>query len=288
MDTLPNRELQAPVNVHPFRRPAAKPEALPKISQRAELLAILRSHRVTDAIAHDLASAAATSGLHHLTLALASALDRKVKSSPLQIDAANALLLVGSYGAGKTAVACKLMALARVMKRPARIFALCGSETAADGRLEAVARDLDLPFARIETAEMLAAVVAGCIKKGTLAIVDSRGFDPRSPKARTAFSALGQITELEAVGVVSAAGDAEETGDLCAALGSIGASQLIVTGVDATARLGALVSAAVSGPSLAYISCSPLPSAGFECLTPLSLAQALVGSSGEPDEALPQ
>jgi len=282
-EIVPSRETDAPVNVHSLRRPSA-PADLSQTSDRAALLATLRSHRVPDAIAHDLAKTAAQSGLSQLTLALACALDRRMKTAPLDLAASKALLLVGPYGAGKTAVAAKIAATARISSRAVRLFAFHPGETGAAARLEGLARETDTPFAIVQRAEMLSAVVAGCVKKNTLAVVDTAGFDPRSGKARTAFAALTQIADVECLGIVSATGDAEEVFEIADALASIGARRSIVTGVDMTARLGAVVAAATSALPLAHIACSPLLAAGLEPVTPLSLARALLGADSESDE----
>jgi len=281
-EVVPSRETDAPVKIHSLRRLTA-PADLSQTSDRAELLAILRGHRVPDAIAHDLAMTAAQSGLGRLTLALACALDRRMKSAPLDLAASKALLLVGPYGCGKTAVAAKIAASARVASRPVRLFAFHPGETSAAARLEALARETDTPFAIVQSAELLAAVVAGCVKKNTLAVIDTVGFDPRSARQRTAFAALTQIAEVECLGILSATGDAEEVSDIAAALESMGARRLIATGVDMTARLGSLVAAATSTLPLAHVACSPQASAGLEAIMPLSLARALLGSDAEVD-----
>jgi flagellar biosynthesis protein FlhF len=287
MEIVPTPDLQAPVKIHALRG-AGKTGTLAQIGERAELLALLRHHRVPESIAHDLAKNAAQSGLDHMTLALACALDRRMKSMPIDLAASKALLLVGSYGAGKTAVAAKLATLARLEGRPARLFAFHTIQAGSAARLEALSRHIDVPFAVIESAQTLNATVAACVKKDWLAIVDTAGFDPRSERARAAFSALAGIEYVEAVGIVSANGDAEETCDLVAALSSLGARRLIVTGVDLAVRLGGLVAASSSGLPLAHLSCSAHAAAGLENATPLSLARALVGSCADPDAGFAQ
>lgn len=282
MDLLPNRNIPGPGKIHALRSPG-KPGRLPQTSDRAELLALLRNHRVPEAIAHDLASTAAQSGLDHITLALAFALDRRMTCAPVDLAVSKALLLVGSYGAGKTAVGAKFAALARLAGRPARLFAFHTIQAGAAARLEVLARHLDTPFAVVESAQTLSAAVAGCAKKNVLAIVDTAGFDPRNEKARAAFSALASIDHLEALGILSATGEGEEIGDLAQALSSLAVRRLVVTGVDLAVRLGGLVAAANSGLSLAHLSCSPSAAAGLEAVTSLSLARALVGSCGDPD-----
>jgi len=250
---------------------------------RAELLTLLRSHRAPEAVTHDLAKTAAQSGLSDPALALACAFDRRMKTAPLNVAQNAALLLVGSHGSGKTAVAAKLAAQARYAFRPIRLICTGTGVAGAIPRMEALAKEIDVPFALAEGAEGLAKLTAECRKADTIAVIDTAGFDLRNGKARAAFSALAQIESVEAVGVVSATADAEETLETVGALSSLGAQRLVVTGVDLTARLGALVAAATSGTPLANITCSAYVAAGLETVTPLSLARALIGSCGDAD-----
>jgi flagellar biosynthesis protein FlhF len=250
---------------------------------RAELLTLLRSHRAPDAVTHDLAKTAAQSGLSDPALALACALDSRMKTVPLNVTDNAALLLVGSHASGKTAVAAKLAAQARYASRPVRLISTGTSVAGAVPRMEALAKEIDVPFALAEGAEGLAKLTAECRKTNTMAVIDTAGFDLRNGKARAAFAALAQIECIEAVGIVSATADAEETVETVGALSSLGAQRLVVTGVDLTARLGALVAAATSGTPLANITCSPYVAAGLETVTPLSLARALIGSCGDAD-----
>jgi flagellar biosynthesis protein FlhF len=266
----------------------SKPPTNTKSFSRPELLALLRSHRAPDAIAHDLAKTAEQSGLSDMTLALASALDRRMKTAPVDITQNAALLLVGSNGAGKTAVAAKLAAHARLTFRAVKLIATDTSGAGAVARLEAFARHIDAPFVIAENAEALAKIVAECAKENIVAIIDTSGFNPRNGKARSAFAALAKIDNVEAVGILSAAIDAEEAGEVAGALSTLGARRLIVTGADLVRRLGALVSAATSGLPIAHITSSPYVAAGLENITPLSLARALIASARNADEGSTQ
>ncbi len=252
---------------------------------RADLLALLRAHRTPERIAHDLAKTADQSGLQDLALALACALDRRIRTSPVNIGRKVSLLMVGPHGAGKTAVAAKLAAHARLAFRAVKLIASDADGPGAAARLEALAKYLDVPFAISENAEALANLVHTCTKENVLGIIDSAGFDVRDGKTRTAFGALSKIGGVEAVGVVSACGDAEETLDVVGALGTLGAKQLVVTGVDLTRRLGALIAAATGGVPLAHITCSPYVAAGLEDINPLSLARAVLEASGHGPDA---
>jgi flagellar biosynthesis protein FlhF len=270
-----------------LRGDLAKPSAAKSFS-RPELLALLRNHRAPDSIAHDLAKTAEQSGLSDMTLALACALDRRMKTAPVDIAQPEALLLVGPNGAGKTAVAAKLAAHARLTFRSVKLIATDTAGAGAVARLESFARHIDAPFVVSENAEALAKIVADCTKEHVAAIIDTAGFDPRNGKARSAFAALAKIDGVEAIGIASATGDAEESGEIAGALSTLGARRLIVTGADLVRRLGALVAAATSGTAIAHITSSPYVAAGLESITPLSLARALIASARSADEGSAQ
>jgi flagellar biosynthesis protein FlhF len=243
---------------------------------RAELLAALSRHRLPDGLAHALAEAAAKAQLTDMTLALASALDRRLHAAPLDMDDAGAFLLVGPNGAGKTAVAAKIAAHARLAGRRTTLIANDSAGAGAVARLATFARHLDSAVATADSAAALNALVSECTSKKTLAIVDTAGFDPRDAKARTAFAALGQIAHLETIGVVSALSDAEEICEIVDALSALGAARLVVTGVDLTRRMGALTAAATQDLPIAHVTQSPFVAAGLETPTSLSLARLLL------------
>ncbi|MBU6298786.1 MAG: hypothetical protein KGJ79_02395 [Alphaproteobacteria bacterium] len=249
---------------------------------RGELLSSFARHRLPDALAHMLAEESAKTDLSDMTLALARALDLRMKSAPIDFTAAKAFLLIGPNGAGKTAVAAKLAAHAKLAGRTALLIAGDVAGAGAVARLKEFAEHLD---ARVETADsafVLANLVGDAVEDRVLAIIDTAGFDPRQPKLAAVFAALAKIELVDTLGVVSALADAEETAEIAAALANIGAKRLIVTACDLARRAGALAAAALTpGASLAHITRSPFVAGGLETLTPLSLSRLLAASEQE-------
>jgi flagellar biosynthesis protein FlhF len=243
---------------------------------RAQLLAALNRHRLPEGVAHALAETAAKAQLTDMTLALATALDKQMRPWPIDMREAGALLLVGPNGAGKTAVAAKIAAHARLAGRRTTLVASDSAGAGAVARLETFARHLDSAVTIAETAAELSTLVGECLSKKTFVIVDTAGFDPRDAKARTAFAALGQIAKLETVGVVSALSDAEELCEIVAALETLGAKRLIVTGLDLARRAGGLIAAATQGLPLAHVTRSPFIAGGLDTPSSLSLARLLL------------
>lgn len=277
------------VLIRRLRAPAPEAPTIPARNfNRAELLGLLRGHRAPDRLSHALAEAAEKSDMTDMTLALASALDGRMKTAPIEPSRSTALLLAGPHGSGKTVVAAKLAAQARQVGREVSLIAADAKGAGAVARLKTFAEHLQTHFAVADSAEDLAKCVSECIKTKRLAIIDSAGFDPLSGKARSAFAALAKIDGVEAIGVVSANRDAEDMTETVAALTALGAGRLIVTGLDLARRLGALAAAATSARGLAHIARSPFVGSGLETLTPLSLARSLIetgtGHSGQGTE----
>jgi flagellar biosynthesis protein FlhF len=262
--------------IHRLRNAQTSETLAARNFNRAELLQILRGHRAPDALAHALAEAAEKTALTDMTLALASALDKRMKMAPIDIAKSEGLLLTGLNGAGKSAAAAKIAAHARLSGRAVKLVATDTNGAGAIARLETFAGHIDVPFAVSENADELAKIIGECAKENTLAVIDTAGFDPRNAKARNAFAALAKIEHIEAIGVVSAACDAEEAADISQSLTSLGARRIIVTGLDITRKLGALAAAATQSAALAHVTRSPYVAGGLETLTPLSLSRALI------------
>lgn len=249
---------------------------------RGELLASFARHRLPEGLAHALADESAKTNLSDMTLALASAIDARMIRLPIDFAAAKAFLLAGPNGVGKTACAAKLAAHAKLAGRAVLLIANDCSGAGAVERLSAFAQHLDTEIVTAELASALANISKTAVAEGVLAIIDAAGFDPRQPKAATAFSALGKIGNVETIGVVSALTDGEEIGEIAAALAKLGATRLIVTAADLARRAGALATAALT-PSIAiaHVTRSPFVAGGLETLTALSLARLLAESDLE-------
>lgn len=239
------------------------------LANRARILHALRAHRVSDDLAHLMARKAAESGQPDPTRALATALEASMSPRPINYVNASAILLMGPSGAGKTAVAAKIATQAHLTGRAVRIL----SNEPAAPRLVEVASQLSIKLERWQSAELTAKLVAQAHGRGDMVVVDTPGFNPRNAKARAAFGAIGQIAHLETIAVLSALYDAGETEEMIA---SLGAERLIMTCLDLTRRAGTLATAATQA-AIAHVARSPFPGDGLEPLTPLALAQTLLG-----------
>jgi flagellar biosynthesis protein FlhF len=240
----------------------------------AALAAILRSHRTPEPFVKGLVEEAELSGLADMTLALATALDKAMRIDPIDADHRGAILLMGPPGAGKTAVAARLAAQHCLAGTPVVLAATDLEAAGQVARLESFAACLNVEIMRVSGPAMLGDAVLRANESQALLIADTGGCDPREslPPALMSLLSAGR---MDLVGILSATGDAEEAGEIAAALVKLGAARLIVTGLDLSRRKGSLVAIALSGAAIAHVTSSPYLADGLETLTPMALARML-------------
>jgi flagellar biosynthesis protein FlhF len=246
---------------------------------RANLLRLLREHRTPESIAVLLVEDAHNSGIEDMGLALAAALDRVMHLEAHSTVQQPAMVLTGPPGSGKTAVAGKLAAQFRLAEHRVALISTDLNSAGQIDRLEGFASCLDLTVLPVAEPAGLAEILREARRAQSLVIADSAGCDPRASLAPEVLSFLA-VDGLEIIAVMSALMDAEEAGEMAQAFAKLGAAKLIVTGVDLARRKGTLVALAASGVPIAYVTSSPFLAAGFETLTPLTLARILLGSAG--------
>jgi len=257
-----------------LRVKSGPPPPQPAPFARKDLERQLDSHRVPRSLAQELTDDAEASAFPDLCLALSAALDKRMRMEPVDAAKEAALLLAGPYGAGKTTVAAKFAARGRLLGRDVRLVATDLDSAGQRERLETFAVHLDVNLLAAPTPKLFADAVAEAHETGTFLIGDMAGFDPRHvPPGILGFTGT-QCAEI--VGVVSAATDAEDAGEMAIALARLGAKRLIVTGLDMAHHKGALVSIALSGLAIAHVTHSPYLAQGLDTLSPLKLSRILL------------
>ena len=249
---------------------------------RQMLTEILVTHRTPERIVRTLVADADQSGLGDMTLSLASALDKSMRIDPFDVGKRGALLLIGPPGSGKTAVAAKLAAQNSLAGCPV-VLAQTDVDTAGHwARLESFAGVIKARVVRAAAPNVLADAIQQAAASNGLLVADTAGWDPREPLPREVLPFLSMGT-MEPVGVISAATDAEEAAEIAGALVKLGASRLIVTGLDLARRRGSLLAIALAGATIAQVTGSPYLADGLETLTPMALARMVTGRA-PPEE----
>jgi flagellar biosynthesis protein FlhF len=241
---------------------------------RPDLLVQLRAHRLPEALAHALAEAAEASGFADPALALASALDKRMKVMPVAVHREHVILLAGPHGSGKTAVAAKLAAEAVLTGRKVRLAATDLSTAGQRERLETFAVHLDVPVIDASRPGLLVEAAAEARRENAFLVVDTSGFDPATPPHEIMLAT--RMGSAETIGVVSATMDAEEASDAAASLAKLGAKRLVISCFDLARRKGATATLACSGLPIAHVTASPYLVEGLDSLTPPALARALL------------
>lgn len=220
--------------------------AFPRADLRHLLGAAMKRHRVPEDLAQALVRDASHLPEVSADAALAFALAQRLVPAPIDFDKARGILLVGPNASGKSAVAAKIGRAAALIGRKVEF-------ARADGGLALFRTNSNPPE--------------------SLTIMEADGFNPLNARAASAFSALGEIDGVETIGVVSALNDAEDIADIVAAFRF---RRVIITGLDRTRRLGAVLAASLSGARLAHVTYGARPEDALEMLKPGALAAQLL------------
>ncbi len=214
------------------------------LSARSLVGAALKRHRLPELLAENLLREMGA-GDNPESL-LAAALGKRMRAQPIDFEKARGILLLGPMGAGKSAVAAKIM----------HIAALVGRKTECAGASDGMALFRTASF-----------------ESDALMVMEAAGFNPVNRRALSAFSALGEAEGVESIGVVSAASDAEDVAEI---VGALRLKRIIVTGLDRTSRLGATTAAVTGGAGLAHVTYGPRPDDPLDMMTAELLAKMLL------------
>jgi flagellar biosynthesis GTPase FlhF len=231
--------------------------AFPRADLRASLGAAMKRHRLPEDLAQALVRDAANFPGVSADAALATALAQRLVPAPIDLERARGILLVGPSGSGKSAVAAKII----------RAATLIGRKT------EFARADGGLALFRTRSVRERSDNKTNSNPAELLTVMEADGFNPLNARAASAFSALGDIEGVETIGVVCALNDAEDVADIVAAFRF---RRVIITGLDRTRRLGAVLAASLSSARLAHVTYGPRPQDALDMLEPGALAAQLL------------
>lgn len=222
--------------------------AFPRAVLHNLLRETMKHHRLPENLAQALVREAADFSDAGVDGALARALGQRLKPEPIDLEKARGILLVGPGGAGKSAVAAKILHAAGLIGRKTEL-------TRADGGLTLFRTGTNPP--------------------DLLTVMEADGFNPLNARAASAFSALGDIEGVETIGIVSALSDAEDVKDIVTAFRF---RRVIITHMDRTRRLGAALAACLSGAALAHVTHGARPEDGLDMLEAGALANQMLAA----------
>jgi flagellar biosynthesis protein FlhF len=221
-------------------------------------------------------------------LALAGGLDAVFAfGAPPAGPTAKPLLLMGPPGAGKTATAAKLAALARVRGNPATLITMDLGKAGGLAQVQAFAEALGAELRQARDADSLAHAVGGCADDH-LVIVDTLGASPYDADALRETRDWVAAAGADGVLVLPAGGDPLESAEVAITYAEAGARQLVATKLDATRRLGGLLSAAHAAKlNLMGVGVSAAIGGGLRGLNPMQMARLVLPAEPDDDTSPP-
>lgn len=211
-------------------------------------------------------------------MALAGALDAVFTFLPLgeATGRGEALMMVGPAGAGKTMVVAKLAARGALKGR--RIGVVTTDTVRAGGveQLAAFTRLLKLDLLETEDKATLGDGLHALHGSGQI-LIDTAGRNPFSETDLAQLADLSKAGDIEPVLVMAAGGDASEAGLIGKIFRALGCRRVVLTRLDATRRLGSVLSVAYeAGLAFSDVSLTPGVADGLQPLNPVALARLLL------------
>lgn len=193
-------------------------------------------------------------------------LDLSVQTQPV--------ILVGPPGVGKTVTLTKLAVEALTHKRSVRLITTDTFKSGAVAQLQQLAARLDVPFQALESPAACASVSMRAQLSGELLLIDSPGINPFLRSDTDLLQSYIEMIEGQLIFTISAGGDAQECTDWAACFRAMGATAMIVTKLDLTRRLTAVMAMMTVIPMARY-SVSPYVATPLETPTSDNFVQLL-------------
>ncbi len=180
-------------------------------------------------------------------LALSAVLDANFTFAPLPQDQCEKpLMLIGPPGAGKTLTIAKLATRMAMAQHPLSVITMDTERAGGIEQLAAFTRLLNVDLIEVEDTHALqdALTVRRNVKQ---ILIDTPGQNPFDPQALGQLGRLIKTVNAEAICVLPAGMDAQESGEMASAFHAAGATRLLMTRLDIARRFGGLLSAAWQG-----------------------------------------
>lgn len=234
-------------------------------------------HRVPSSVSEKIISCAMSGGFETTQAALAQALDSSFSFRPLPAGKhSKPIMLVGPPGAGKTLAAAKLAARARLNDLTPAVITTDTVRAGGVEQLSAFLRVLSLDLHEASDHLQLKEALQK-VRGADQIIIDTGGLNPFDPQEMKTLARLLSTGDIEAVLVLPAGGDAEESAEIAQTFRVLGVKWFLPTRLDFARRLGGILAAAEkAGLDFADASHNPQVANGLLPLSPQALAEKLL------------
>lgn len=212
------------------------------------------------------------SGVSEAEDVLAFALGDHYRFAPLGARHAVPLVLAGGPGVGKTLMAARLAAAARLTGLPVRVASTDVERKGGTAQLEALLDVMGIPL------EPLAAFESWCsdAAEPVLLLVDTAAVDPLRSESLATLAALAKRLAGELLPVLPADLLPIEAHDQALAWRALGATRFLAARLDTTRRLGMLLAVADAGLAFGGVGIAPRVAEPLKPLTAANLARLLL------------
>lgn len=232
----------------------------------------LRFHQAGGRRIERLCLSARQSGAAEPAEVLASALAGHYGFAPLGRACQGPIILAGAAGAGKTLMAARLAAMARLAGRPVRVASTDTGRCCGLAQLEALLKAMGVAL------EPVSALMRkdGSLVRHALTLIDTAAVNPLRPETLAEPAVLASRLQGELLPVLPAELMPSEAHDQALAWQALGARRFLVSRLDAARRLGTLLAAADAGLAFAGAAIAPTVAEPVRDLTALNLARLLM------------
>lgn len=220
--------------------------------------------------------------LAHADLAetLTRVVELRYATAPIPNTPRRPLMLVGPPGGGKTTVAAKLAARSVLHGQQPELITTDTVRSGAVAQIESLAEAMQIAVSSAESPAELRAKIQSVFHNAQELppiVIDTPATNPYAASEVNDLQKFILASEAEPILVLPAGGDGAELTDHAKAFAKLGATRIIISKLDASRRIGGLLSAIDTARlPIANLSSSPYLGRAFEVAKPELLAKKLL------------